>query len=107
MSLEKSQPQDAAKRGLELIEQAILRYLSARPLGAINNEIARELGLESDFNGKQKKLSNLLGPRGAYEGWKNRSKNRRLKKGVCTDGCSAVECSNAKTRIHSHVPSGR
>jgi hypothetical protein len=36
------------------LENAILDYLEAKPEGAINNEIARDLGLESDFNGSQK-----------------------------------------------------
>ena len=36
------------------LEDAILEYLKARPEGAINNQIARDLGLESDFAGRQK-----------------------------------------------------
>ena len=47
-------PSEIAQQGLQLIEEAILKYLASRPLGAINNEIARELRLESEFEGKQK-----------------------------------------------------
>lgn len=43
----------AAKARLEL-EEAILEYLGQHPDGAINNQIARDLGLESDFDGRQK-----------------------------------------------------
>ena len=47
-------PCERAKAARIELEQAILDYLAARPEGAINNEIARELGLESDFAGRQK-----------------------------------------------------
>ncbi len=43
----------AAKARADL-EGAILEYLRTRPDGAINNQIARDLGLESDFAGRQK-----------------------------------------------------
>jgi hypothetical protein len=43
----------AAKARIEL-EGAILDYLEAHPDGAINSQIARDLGLESDFGGRQK-----------------------------------------------------
>jgi hypothetical protein len=45
---------ERAKAAREEMEQAILEYLAERPDGAINNEIARDLGLESDFTGRQK-----------------------------------------------------
>lgn len=47
-------PRDRAKAALSELEQAILDYLGTRPTGAINNEIARELNLETDFEGRQK-----------------------------------------------------
>jgi hypothetical protein len=45
---------EEAERVRTELEDVIMRYLEARPNGAINNEIARELGLESDFEGRQK-----------------------------------------------------
>lgn len=47
-------PSERAKAARVELEAAILDYLRARPEGAINNEIARDLGLESDFDGRQK-----------------------------------------------------
>lgn len=47
-------PSDRAKAARTELEQAILDYLAERPEGAINNQIARDLGLESDFAGRQK-----------------------------------------------------
>lgn len=47
-------PSERAKTARCELEQAILDYLKTRPNGAINNEIAKELGLESDFEGRQK-----------------------------------------------------
>jgi len=46
--------QDQAIEARDELERVILAYLKARPAGAINNEIAKELGLESDFEGRQK-----------------------------------------------------
>lgn len=43
-----------AADGLALIKQAILAHLALHPEGLGNSQIARELGLESDFNGKQR-----------------------------------------------------
>lgn len=40
--------------GLTNIETAIVGLLAEHPDGLINNEIARELRLESDFSGRQK-----------------------------------------------------
>ncbi|WP_147391741.1 hypothetical protein [Pelagerythrobacter aerophilus] len=54
MTAKKGSDRSLAIEGRELIEKAIMRYLATRPLGAINNEIAKELGLESDFQGRQK-----------------------------------------------------
>jgi len=45
---------DQASAGLAGIEEAIVGLLAERPDGLINNEIARELRLESDFAGRQK-----------------------------------------------------
>jgi len=47
-------PSDRAKSARAELEAAILDYLELRPEGAINNEIARDLNLESDFEGRQK-----------------------------------------------------
>jgi hypothetical protein len=45
---------ERAKAARQELEAAILDYLKTRPNGAINNEIAKELGLESDFEGRQR-----------------------------------------------------
>ncbi|OGT58823.1 MAG: hypothetical protein A3E01_00625 [Gammaproteobacteria bacterium RIFCSPHIGHO2_12_FULL_63_22] len=47
-------PRDQAARALTELKSAIIAFLRLRPGGAGNSEIARELGLESDFHGKQK-----------------------------------------------------
>ncbi|RNJ63177.1 MAG: hypothetical protein EDM03_01745 [Porphyrobacter sp. IPPAS B-1204] len=47
-------PSEKAAKARADLEDAILEYLKARPEGAINNQIARDLGLESDFAGRQK-----------------------------------------------------
>lgn len=47
-------PSERAKAAKLEMEAAILEYLAGRPDGAINNEVARDLGLESDFQGRQK-----------------------------------------------------
>lgn len=47
-------PREKAAKGRAELEDAILEYLRERPEGAINSEIARDLGLESDFAGRQK-----------------------------------------------------
>jgi hypothetical protein len=47
-------PSEKAAKARAELEDAILEYLKARPEGAINNQIARDLGLESDFAGRQK-----------------------------------------------------
>jgi hypothetical protein len=47
-------PSERATAARAELEKAILDYLAARPEGAINNEVARDLGLESDFAGRQK-----------------------------------------------------
>ena len=47
-------PSEKAARARAELEEAILEYLRQRPEGAINNQIARDLGLESDFDGRQK-----------------------------------------------------
>ena len=46
-------PSEKAATARADLEDAILEYLEARPEGAINNQIARDLGLESDFEGRQ------------------------------------------------------
>ncbi len=45
---------DKAKEGLVALKAAILDCLAKHPEGISNSQIARELGLESDFQGKQK-----------------------------------------------------
>lgn len=47
-------PSDRARTARAELEKAVLDYLSERPDGAINNQIARDLGLESAFAGQQK-----------------------------------------------------
>ena len=47
-------PSERAAAARAELESAIVDYLKTRPEGAINNEIARDLGLESDFNGRQR-----------------------------------------------------
>jgi len=47
-------PSEKARAARVELEDAILEYLRGRPDGAINNEIARDLGLESSFDGRQK-----------------------------------------------------
>lgn len=42
-----------AQRGLRLIEDAILKLLSAHPEGLRNSQIAELLGLRSAFRGRQ------------------------------------------------------
>jgi hypothetical protein len=48
------QVSERAENARAELEAAIVDYLKGQPEGAINNEVARELGLESDFNGSQK-----------------------------------------------------
>ena len=43
-----------AQAGLALIKAAILEYLAEHQSGVRNAEITQALGLESDFEGKQK-----------------------------------------------------
>jgi hypothetical protein len=43
-----------AQDGLERIEEAICRLLKKNPRGLRNSEIAENLGLRSDFKGRQK-----------------------------------------------------
>ena len=47
-------PSEKAAKARAELEEAILEYLEQHPEGAINNQIARDLGLESDFAGRQK-----------------------------------------------------
>ena len=47
-------PNEKAQAARKELGQAILDYLATCPDGAINVEIARDLGLESDFQGGQK-----------------------------------------------------
>jgi hypothetical protein len=46
-------PSERAAKARAELEQAIIDYLESHPEGAINNQIARDLGLESDFEGRQ------------------------------------------------------
>ena len=45
---------DKARRALDAMKIAILEQLIQHPDGVGNSELARSLGLESDFQGKQK-----------------------------------------------------
>ena len=45
---------ERSKAARSELEAAIIEYLREHPEGAINNQIARDLGLESDFQGRQK-----------------------------------------------------
>lgn len=45
---------DRAQVGLELIKEAILSELKARPYGMTNAEIVHLLALESDFEGQNR-----------------------------------------------------
>jgi hypothetical protein len=45
---------EIAQDGLKRIEDAIVRVIEKHPQGLRNYEIAEELGLRSDFQGKQK-----------------------------------------------------
>lgn len=47
-------PGERCKQGLEHLKAGILAYLALHPEGAGNSRIARDLGLESDFEGRQK-----------------------------------------------------
>lgn len=47
-------PQEMATKGLNLIERAVLEFISISSSGASNAEIAKELNLESDIDGKHK-----------------------------------------------------
>ncbi|MGN6329153.1 MAG: helix-turn-helix domain-containing protein [Rhodanobacter sp.] len=42
-----------ANAALAILKEAILEHLANHPGGLGNSEIARDLGLESDFQGKQ------------------------------------------------------
>lgn len=44
---------DRASAALASLKEAILQHLAHHPGGLGNSEIARDLGLESDFQGKQ------------------------------------------------------
>lgn len=69
---------EIAQDGLKRIEDAIVRVLEKNPQGLRNSEIAEELGLRSDFQGKQKDyltysvLGGLL--RKAQVAWDQRTK---------------------------------
>ena len=47
-------PREQSNQGLQLLKQAVLGYLSTRPNGATNAEVADALHLRSDHEGKQK-----------------------------------------------------
>jgi len=47
-------PTEMAQQALESLKAAILKQLAQHPKGIGNSELARQLGLESDFQGKQK-----------------------------------------------------
>jgi hypothetical protein len=45
---------EKASLGITALKEAVLQHLAGHPNGIGNSEIARDLGLESDFQGKQK-----------------------------------------------------
>jgi hypothetical protein len=45
---------DKANQGLIALKEAILEHLAQHPEGIGNSDIARDLGLESDFGGRQR-----------------------------------------------------
>jgi len=45
---------DKASAALALLKEAVLEHLANHPDGLGNSQIARDLGLESDFQGKQR-----------------------------------------------------
>lgn len=49
-------PSAKAQHGLETLKLAILDELAKYPDGVGNSDLARKLGLESDFQGKQKNI---------------------------------------------------
>lgn len=46
--------EDKSRNGLNLLKEAITEYINLYPEGVSNGDIARALGLESDFGGNQK-----------------------------------------------------
>jgi hypothetical protein len=47
-------PRDKAQKGVQLIKEAILDFLSQHRDGVPHSEIVQQLNLESDFEGNQK-----------------------------------------------------
>jgi hypothetical protein len=47
-------PEDKAKKGLELLKEAVCNFLEQHPDGVTNSVLANELDLKSDFEGRQK-----------------------------------------------------
>lgn len=45
---------EKSNEGLALLKEALIDYLAKHPEGVGNSDLARDLGLESDFQGKQK-----------------------------------------------------
>ena len=45
---------EKANEGLALLKEAVIDYLAKHPEGVGNSDLARDLGLESDFQGRQK-----------------------------------------------------
>jgi hypothetical protein len=48
------EPNEEAQQGLKLIKRAILRILRSAPDGLTNAQIVTALGLDSDYEGKQR-----------------------------------------------------
>ena len=72
-------PQELAQSGLKQIKESILQFLEAHPDGLRNVDIARGLGLSSDFRGSYRNymtytiLTSLMG-----QGRINRDSETRL-----------------------------
>jgi hypothetical protein len=47
-------PPEKARAGLGLLKEAVCDYLAQHPDGRTNADVARDLQLESDFQGQQK-----------------------------------------------------
>ncbi len=47
-------PREQSVHAVQMLKQSIMAYLSLHPDGAKNAEIAEDLKLKSDFEGKQK-----------------------------------------------------
>lgn len=47
-------PEEKAETAIRMMKDAIVDFVSGHPEGVIASDVARELGLESDFEGSQR-----------------------------------------------------